>query len=62
MTTVKQLIDYLSTLDPDASVMVLKEEMGVYEAWATWVQLDLDPIRGNVNYSEHYKYLEIGDK
>lgn len=76
-TTVKELIEYLKELPLDTELMVLTaKEEGRYETVYRFEPLDLDPVAGNVEYTDmrgnkfvekdsalwDRRFLEFGEK
>ena len=76
MATVLDLIEYLNTLPSDTEVSVIRGYDCNYSYCAEEVALDLDPLTGNIDFtdmtgnqfvkedSEHYnkKYLVLGER
>lgn len=59
MTTVKQLIEKLQTLDPDLHVRVLAERTHGYSTTTKWVELDLGEYSDNFWVGD--KIVDLGD-
>ena len=49
MTTVAELIDYLTTLPPDTEIEVLERYHCHYETSTRWVALELGPYSGTMD-------------
>ena len=58
MATVRELIQYLSTVNQDAEVFVLEEVSANWSTWTRMTPLEIDPK--GVNYSQGID--DLGDQ